>query len=91
MTDDELLTVIAGACDFDRAGVEKWRTEALIIGRAILQAATRDAPSADAVDANRYRDIRAISIGETVFPSNAEFDAYIDETIASAPKGDGND
>ena len=39
MTDDEMLTVIAAVCDFDRAGVERWRREALIIGRAVERAA----------------------------------------------------
>jgi hypothetical protein len=43
MSDEQLIDVIASVCGFDRAGVERWRTEALIIGRAVEQASRRAA------------------------------------------------
>ena len=44
LTDEEILSTIASVCDFDRAGVERWRTEALIIGRAVALAALAAPP-----------------------------------------------
>jgi hypothetical protein len=58
VTDEQLIDVIASVCDFDRAGVERWRTEALIIGRAVEQASRRAAleESWEAVHAERLTD-----------------------------------
>jgi len=71
-----------------------------LFARAILQAATREAPSADAVDAQRYRWMRWTFIDDDKeWPSDVAYattgellDAAIDKAIAaSAPKGYGND
>lgn len=43
MTDEQILDVIKFVCGFDSEGVERWRTEALIIGRAVEQASRRAA------------------------------------------------
>ncbi|WP_250501932.1 hypothetical protein [Caballeronia sp. AZ7_KS35] len=52
LTDDEILSTIAAVCNFDRAGVERWRSEALIIARAVERAVTAAAktPSALALE-----------------------------------------
>jgi hypothetical protein len=39
MSDEEILEAVAAVCNFDRAEVDRWRTEALIIGRAVERAA----------------------------------------------------
>jgi hypothetical protein len=39
VTDDEILDAVAAVCNFDRAEVDRWRREALIIGRAVERAA----------------------------------------------------
>ncbi|VXB23447.1 hypothetical protein BURKHO8Y_110233 [Burkholderia sp. 8Y] len=55
MTDEEILTTIAAVCDFDRAGVERWRREALIIGRAVERAVLdRAAAVCDGVSVDRW-------------------------------------
>jgi hypothetical protein len=43
MSDEQLIDVIAAVCGFDREGVERWHTEALIIGRAVQRASRRSA------------------------------------------------
>jgi len=43
LTDEEMLDAIAAVCSFDRAGVDRWKTEALLIGRAIEQAVNKGA------------------------------------------------
>ncbi|WP_244807945.1 hypothetical protein [Caballeronia zhejiangensis] len=77
MTDEEMLTVIAAVCDFDRAGVERWRREALIIGRAVERAALERA--AQLCDEN-------IDPAEAAFEIRALIDAQSGEEVsASAP------
>ncbi|MDR5756977.1 hypothetical protein [Caballeronia sp. LZ035] len=46
MTDDEMLNTIAAVCDFNRTEVDKWRREALIIGRAVERATLEQAAQA---------------------------------------------
>ncbi|MFL9943668.1 hypothetical protein [Paraburkholderia graminis] len=43
MNDEQILDVIKSVCGFDGAGVERFRAEALIIGRAVEQASRRAA------------------------------------------------
>ncbi|RQM44550.1 hypothetical protein EHZ19_28285 [Paraburkholderia bannensis] len=54
LTDDALMTAITGVCEFESAAAEKWRTEALLIGRAVeravLAALPSDAPGAPNVE-----------------------------------------
>lgn len=42
MTDDQILDAIKTVCGFDGSEVERWRAEALMIGRAVEQAARRE-------------------------------------------------
>ncbi|MDR5742471.1 hypothetical protein QCE73_04790 [Caballeronia sp. LZ029] len=46
LNDEEIMSAIVAACDFDRAGVERWRTEALTIGRAVVSAAIKASDTA---------------------------------------------
>jgi hypothetical protein len=69
MTDEQILNVIKSVCGFDSVGVERWRTEALIIGRAIEQASRRAALEEVAAqwDGCIYRGIgEDIDIGSSI-------------------------
>lgn len=43
LTDEQMLDAIKAVCGFDSEGVERWRTEALIIARAIERALVAEA------------------------------------------------
>ncbi|OUL79906.1 hypothetical protein [Paraburkholderia hospita] len=50
LTDEQMLDAIKAVCGFDSEGVERWRTEALIIARAIEAVVLRASDSATASD-----------------------------------------
>lgn len=67
LSDEQILDAIKSACDFDSAGVERWRTEALIIGRsvekAVLAHSTSQADAAPSELASMTRMFHAACAG----------------------------
>jgi hypothetical protein len=66
MSDEQLIDVIASVCGFDRAGVERWRTEALIVGRAVEQASRRSALEEAAQVAYAHNAIMATTTAQLI-------------------------
>jgi methanogenic corrinoid protein MtbC1 len=70
LTDQQILDAIQTVCGFDWSEAQRWRAEALMIGRAVAQASRRAAIEQAAQVAHGYslqaeRIICAIADGDT--------------------------